>query len=654
MANASGTATLETNGTAASARKPWIAEDSLRVYNVESWGLNYFGINPAGHLTVRSKQSTQTPVDLKIVVDDIKARGIKMPVLIRFQDILRNRVVALNEAFRKAIEEHGYKNRYMGVYPIKVNQLREVLDEILDAGAQYQLGLEAGSKAELYAAIAMNNNPGSLILNNGYKDDHIIRLALQGLKIGKRVIIIIEKLTELSQVIRISKELGVRPQVGLRAKLHTRGSGKWEKSGGDNAKFGLTTPEILHAVTLLKSEDMLDCAKLVHFHIGSQITDIRTIKEAVKEGARVYAKLKKMGVGIEFLDCGGGLGVDYDGSRTASNSSVNYTLTEYCSDVVGAIQEVCADEGVPEPTIVSESGRALVAHHSVLIINVFGNIEMGADPCQLEPSNSEHKLVKLSRKVLSKVTAKNLLKSYHDASAHLEEACSLFQLGYMSLEDKAKIENLYWKICHQISRLLVATSPKYVPEELIEMTKNLADQYLCNFSLFQSAPDYWGIGQVFPIMPIHRLNEEPLSSATLVDITCDSDGKIDKFIDLTDVRDTLPMHRYNGEDYYVGIFLMGAYQDIMGDIHNLFGRVNEVHVFEDHEEPNGYYVEDIIPGNTVGEILSTIQYSVGELSTEVKRAIDTQVKSGALKPREGVDILNFYEAGLRDYTYIDQ
>ncbi len=632
--------------------KVWSVEDSLRLYSVENWGLQYFGVNPQGNLTVKPRQGQTPNIDMKQVVDDIVARGIKLPVLIRFQDILRNRVVSLNECFKKTIEEAGYKSRYLGVYPIKVNQLREVVEEILDAGSPYGTGLEAGSKAELHAAIAMNTNPNSLILCNGYKDEAILKLALLGRKIGKNVIVIVEKLTEAYQLVRLSKELGVRPALGIRTKLHTKGSGKWESSGGDNAKFGLTTPETLQVIELLREEGLLDCAKLVHFHIGSQITDIRTIKDAVKEGARVYAKLKRMGVGLEYLDVGGGLGVDYDGSRTSSNSSVNYSVQEYVSDIVYTIQEVCAAEEVPEPMIVSESGRALVAHHSALIINVFGNIEMGSTPIQLEQTDNENELVTQMRDVLTNVSSKNLTESYHDALQRWEESSSLFKLGFLDLVDRAKVENLFWKTCIQINKFMAGQ--KYIPEELVEMSKHLSDQYLCNFSLFQSAPDYWAIQQLFPIMPIHRLNEEPQRNSTLVDITCDSDGKVDRFIDLRDVKDTLPLHTLNGMPYYLGMFLMGAYQDIMGDVHNLFGRVNEVHVFEDAHEPGGYYIEEVINGSTVGEILSTIQYNPLELEKQIKVAIDAQVKNGALKPREGVEILNVFEAGLKEYTYIDQ
>ncbi|HRK02497.1 MAG TPA: biosynthetic arginine decarboxylase, partial [Oligoflexia bacterium] len=562
-----------------------------------------------------------------------------------------HRVITLSEAFRKSIEEAGYKGRYQGVYPVKVNQLREVVEEILDAGAPYNMGLEAGSKAELYASLAMNTNPEALVLVNGYKDSGIIKMALLGQRIGKKVIIIVEKLSELGHILRVGREIGVRPQIGLRCKLHARGSGKWESSSGESAKFGLTTPEILHAIQILKEENMVDCVKLVHFHIGSQITDIRSIKDATKECTRVYAKLRKMGVDIEYLDVGGGLGVDYDGSRTSFSSSINYSLQEYVSDIVYTIQEVCAGEEVPEPNIVSESGRALVAYHSVLVLNVFGNIEVGKSPYVLEESPEEADVVREMRYTLANLSPKNLLEAYHDVLQRKEEAASMFKLGFLTLEDKAKVENLFWRVCLNLSKLIVGQ--KYVPEELQNMSKHLADQYLCNFSLFQSAPDHWAIQHLFPIVPLHRLNEEPTRQSTLVDITCDSDGKVDKFIDLRDVRETLPLHPLNAEPYYLGMFLMGAYQDIMGDIHNLFGRVNEVHVFEDAEEPGGYYIEETIQGNTVGGILSTIQYNTGEMIRQVKSAIDAKVKAGALKPREGVELLDHYERGMTEYTYID-
>ena len=632
--------------------KTWSVSDSLKLYNIENWGDQYFSINPSGNLTVHPKRGEGAGVDLKSVVEEIRSQGLRMPVLIRFQDIIRHRVVALNEAFRKSIAEFGYKGKYQGVYPIKVNQMREVVEEILDAGRPYDFGLEAGSKAELAAVIAMNTTPNSLVVCNGYKDYSFIKTALMGVKLGKRVIIVVEKLSELYQIITVARELGVAPLIGIRSKLYSKGSGKWESSGGEFAKFGLTTPELLHAVNVLRQEGLQDCFKLLHFHIGSQITNIKTIKDAVKEGTRIYAKLRKMGLNLEFLDVGGGLGVDYDGSRTSFESSINYSLAEYVSDVVYSIQEVCQAEAVPEPNIVSESGRALVAHHSVLVVNVFGNIEVGATPMEMAETPDEDGVVKEMRYLSQHLSSKNLLEHFHDALQRKEEALSLFKLGFLSLEDKAKVEYLFWQICKVIHKN--AAGLKYVPDEVEALSKHMADQYLCNFSLFQSMPDHWAIQHLFPIVPIHRHDEEPTRTATLVDITCDSDGKVCKFIDLRDIKDTLPLHTLKmPEAYYLGFFLMGAYQDIMGDLHNLFGRVNEVHVFLDETEPGGYYIEEVIKGNNIAGILSWIQYSATDLEKKVKEQIEARVREGVIKPREGVELQNFYEEVLHGYTYVD-
>jgi arginine decarboxylase len=632
--------------------RTWGVSDSLKLYNIENWGDQYFSINPTGNLTVHPRRGEGPGIDLMSVIEEIKAQGLQMPVLIRFQDIIRHRVVALNEAFRKTIAEFGYKGRYQGVYPIKVNQMREVVEEILDAGRPYDFGMEAGSKAELAAVIAMNTTPNALVICNGYKDYAFIKTALMGVKLGKRVIIVIEKLSELFQVIAVAKELCVTPIIGIRCKLYSKGSGKWESSGGEFAKFGLTTPELLHAVNVLRREGLQDSFKLLHFHIGSQITNIKTIKDAVKEGTRIYAKLRKMGVNLEFLDVGGGLGVDYDGSRTSFDSSINYSLNEYVSDVVYSIQEVCQAEEVQEPNIVSESGRALVAHHSVLVVNVFGSIEVGATPDSLEETPDEDDVVKEMRYLSQHLSSKNLLEHFHDALQRKEEALSMFKLGFLSLEDKAKVEYLFWQICKVIHKN--AAGLKYVPDEVEALNKHLADQYLCNFSLFQSVPDHWAIQHLFPIVPIHRHDEEPNHSATLVDITCDSDGKICKFIDLRDIKDTLPLHTLRGQEpYYLGFFLMGAYQDIMGDLHNLFGRVNEVHVFLDETEPGGYYIEEVIKGHNIAGVLSWIQYSATDLEKKVKEQIDAKVREGSIKPREGVELQNFYEGVLHGYTYVD-
>lgn len=632
--------------------KSWGVSDSLKLYNIENWGDQYFSINPAGNLTVHPRRGEGPGIDLHNVINEIRGHNVALPVLIRFQDIIRHRVVSLNEAFRKSIVEHGFKGIYQGVYPIKVNQMREVVEEIIDAGEAYDFGLEAGSKAELVAVIAQNITPKSLVICNGYKDYAFIKTALMGLKMGKRVIIVVEKLTELYQIIAIAKELGVTPLIGIRTKLYSKGSGKWESSGGDFAKFGLTTPELLHAVNVLKAEGLADSFKLLHFHIGSQISNIKSIKDAVKEGTRIYAKLQKMGLNLEFLDVGGGLGVDYDGSRTSFESSINYSLSEYVSAVVYSIKEVCEAEEVRDPNIVSESGRALVAHHSVLVVNVFGSIEIGATPIAFEETPDEDDVVKEMRYLSQNLSSKNILEHFHDAIQRKEEALSMFKLGFLSLEDKAKVEHIFWQVCKVIHKSSIGL--KYVPDEIEALNKHLADQYLCNFSIFQSMPDHWAIQHLFPIVPIHRHDEEPNHTTTLVDITCDSDGKVSKFIDLRDIKDTLPLHTLKGsEPYYLGFFLMGAYQDIMGDLHNLFGRVNEVHVFLDETEPGGYYIEEVIQGNNIAGVLSWIQYSATDLAKKVKEKLDLKVREGVIKPREGVELQNFYEGVLNGYTYVD-
>jgi len=631
--------------------KTWSVADSLKLYNIENWGNQYFNINSAGNIQVHPRQGHGAGVDIMRVIEEIKQRNLKMPVLIRFQDIIRHRVISLNEAFKKAIKEAEYQGHYQGVYPIKVNQMREVVEEILDAGEPYNFGLEAGSKPELAAVTAMDTNPDALIICNGYKDYDFIKTALMGLKLGKKVVIVVEKLSELHQILKVSKELKVKPIIGFRCKLYSRGSGKWESSGGENAKFGLTTPEILYSIDLLKKEGLEDCFKLLHFHIGSQVTHIRTINDAVREAARIYSKLTKMGLEIDFLDVGGGLGVDYDGSRTNFESSINYSLSEYVDAVVYGIKEICQAEKVKEPHIVSESGRALVAHHSVLIVDVFGKIKVGSTPFDMKESKEEADVVKEIRYIYENLSNKNLLEHFHDALQRKEEAITMFNLGILSLEDRAKVEHIFWQICKNINKNL--KNLKYVPEELLGLNRHLADQYLCNFSVFQSMLDHWAIRHLFPIIPISRLNEKPSCEATLADITCDSDGKIDQFVDLKDIKDTLSLHELNDDPYYLGFFLMGAYQDIMGDLHNLFGRVNEVHVFIDETEPEGYYIEEVIKGNTTSDVLSLIQYSSQYLQKKVKEKLEKRVREGLIRPKEGVDIQNFYENLLNGYTYVD-
>lgn len=635
---------------------PWDISAARALYHINRWGAKYFDINDAGHVVATPLREKGAVVDLTDVIEEAKGRGLKFPLLIRFQDILRDRVEAINQAFSSAITEFNYQNRYRGVFPIKVNQLREVVEEILDAGKPYQFGLEVGSKPELFAGLALQGQQESLIICNGYKDSLFIRMALMGIKLGKKVVMVVEKLEELRQIIAVSRQMGVEPMIGIRARLLSKGAGKWADSGGENAKFGLNTVELLAATELLRGEKMDHCFKLLHFHIGSQVPDILTIKKAVQEAARFYAKLYKMGFAISSVDVGGGLGVDYDGSRSASDSSTNYTLQEYANDIVFYIGEVCNQEQVPHPEIISESGRSIVAYHSVLVVETFGTIEkIDSDVNVIKYGDKEHALVRDLLDIRKNLPHLNMLEAFHDASERREEAHHMFTLGLLDLPDKAKIETLYWEIGEAVVQSF--RGHQYVPEEIRKLEDSLGDQILCNFSVFQSLLDHWALGQLFPIVPLSRLNEKPTREGTLVDITCDSDGEVKKFIDLHDVRDTLPLHepRPNGngpEPYYLGFFLMGAYQDIMGDLHNLFGRVNEVHVFLDPDEAAGYYVEEIIEGSTIGQALTSVQYDENELKRQMKMQIDEAIKSDRLKPSEGMRLLDDYERGLKEYTYL--
>ena len=635
---------------------PWDIQQARDLYNVRRWGAKYFDINDAGHVIATPQQEAGAAVDLTDVIEEAKARGLKFPVLIRFQDILRHRVEAINTAFRNSIAEYNYQGSYRGVFPIKVNQLREVVEEILDAGKPFDFGLEVGSKPELFAGLALQNQMGSLIICNGYKDAGFIKMALLGTKLGKKVIMVVEKLEELRNIISISRQLGVEPLIGIRARLLSKGAGKWAESGGENAKFGLSTVELLTATEMLKAENLSHCLKLLHFHIGSQVPDILTVKKAVQEAARFYAKLNKMGFAIEYMDVGGGLGVDYDGSRSAFDSSTNYSLQEYANDIVYYIADVCNAEKVPHPNIISESGRAIVAHHSVLIVEVFGAIEKIRPGDAFVYGDNEHALVRELLDIKKNLAKLNKLEAFHDAQERKEDAHQMFTLGLLDLPDKARIENLYWEISREVVESFKGQA--YIPEEIRKLEDSLGDQYLCNFSVFQSLLDHWALGQLFPIMPVSRLNERPTREATLVDITCDSDGQINKFIDLRDVRDTLPLHplRQNGngqEPYHLGFFLMGAYQDIMGDLHNLFGRVNEVHVFLEPDEPTGYYIEEIIEGDTIVKSLAAVQYDENELKRQMKAQMDEAIKSDRMKPSEAMRLLDDYERGLKEYTYLN-
>lgn len=630
----------------------WTVEDSAALYMVDRWGAGYFGVNQDGDLTVAPLQDAGIAIPIIGALREAQALNLNTPILIRFQDLLRHRVEGLNKAFNRAIGEHNYRGTYRGVFPIKVNQLREVVEEILDSGKLFNYGLEVGSKPEMYAGLALHSDPESLIVCNGYKDAAYIRMAMLGRKLGKKVIVIAEKLSELRAITKIAAEMNVEPWIGIRVRLLSKGSGKWATSGGENAKFGLSTAEILEAIEILREAKMESSFKLLHFHIGSQIPDIQTIKRAVREAAMYYAKLFKLGHPLEYLDVGGGLAIDYDGSRSTFHSSMNYTIEEYASDIVYNIMDVCDDERVPHPHIVSESGRAIVAHHSVLIVQAFGAIEKTpAEPHEIR--TSDHKLIREILDIDARLAEYSLNESWHDLEQIKEQAQTMFELGLLNLDVKARVETLFWQVAEKIQMIVQQTDPGEVPEDLKTLKTELADQHICNFSVFQSLLDHWALGQLFPIMPIHRLNERPQLESTLVDITCDSDGKVQKYIDLYDVRETIPLHDLrNGEPYYLGIFLTGAYQDIMGDIHNLFGRVNEVHVYLEPDEESGFYIEEEIPGNSIGEVLAMTQYDWRDLEKRMKSQIDSAIKADVLKPNEGMRLLQDFERGLKDQTYL--
>jgi arginine decarboxylase len=632
-------------------KNDWDLEAANSTYNVEGWGTGYFSINADGNVVAKPLQENGGAIPILEVVNEARSRGLPFPLVIRFQDLLRHRVESVNRAFDAAITEFNYRGKYRGVFPIKVNQLREVIEEIVDAGQAFHFGLEAGSKPELVAALAMHKDAESLVICNGYKDPAFIRIALLGRKLDKQVIIVVEKLEELEQTIRTSKEVGVEPLIGIRVRLTSKGAGKWTTSGGENAKFGLDTVNLITASEMLKSEGLAHCLKLVHFHVGSQVPDISTIKRAVREAARYYSKIAKLGHELEYLDVGGGLGVDYDGSRSTFDSSTNYSLQEYTNDVVWNIMDVCDSEGVAHPAIVSEGGRAIVAHHSVLVMEAFSSIEKTVGKTKIGATEKDHKLVRDILEVKQRLKRGNRLESLHDIQQIKEEAQQTFDLGLLDLESKAKIDAVYWQLATQIVGM--HRGLRFIPDEVKELETSLGDQYICNFSVFQSLLDHWALGQLFPIMPIHRLTEAPERNGTIVDITCDSDGKVSKFIDLLDVRDTLPLHRINpGEIYYLGVFMVGAYQDIMGDLHNLFGRVTEVHVFLDPDEESGWYIEEVIEGSTIGEVLAMTQWDKVELMRLLKTQVDTAIKTDRLKPNDAMKLLSDYERLLQEYTYL--
>ena len=649
------TPTKSAEGTSAPVKgvKGWSIEDSAKLYGIDNWGSGYFSCNRLGEVVCSPILQDGPSISLMEVIAQAKEIGLSFPLQIRFQDLLRHRVRAINLAFRSAIEEHHYQGVYRGVFPIKVNQLREVVEEILDGGAEFSHGLEVGSKPELVAALAVLESREGLIICNGYKDNHYIRLALLGQKIGRQMILVVEKVDEVDSIIKVAREMEVEPVLGIRIRLMSKGSGKWADSSGEDAKFGLSSSEVLEAWELLQENKLDHCLKMVHFHIGSQVPDIMHIKQAVREASRYYAKFIKLGAKLEFVDVGGGLAVDYDGSGTASHSSMNYSLDEYASTVVYNMRDVCDEEKVAHPTIVSESGRSTVAQHTVLVVEAFANVEKSHESklMRLNEEDREHKIIRDMLTLRAKLPhKKNLLEIYHALQQVKEESARLFQVGMLDLVTKAKADNLYWQMAEQIVKKFQQNGR--IPKEIKEIATQLSDQYVCNFSIFQSLLDNWAIGQLFPIIPIHRLNEEPSNRACLVDITCDSEGKIDEFVDAQEGRYSLPVHPIGRNPYYLGIFVIGAYQDIMGDQHNLFGRTNEVHVFLDPDEECGFYVEEVIRGSTVEQVLQNTQYDPNDLVRRFKAVVDAAIKDDRIKPTLGMKLLDDYKKALSDYTYL--
>jgi arginine decarboxylase len=629
----------------------WTAADANDTYNIPRWGCGYFNVNDVGNLIVTPRGEAAGAIDMKELIDELVGRGYQLPILLRFSDILRARIELLCSAFTSAIREYGYGGQYRGVYPIKVNQNRTVVEEIIEYGRPFHYGLEAGSKPELLAIMAIHTDDESLIICNGYKDEEYIETALLASKMGKTVILVVEKPTELDQIHKVSERVKIKPSLGFRARLSSRGAGRWEQSGGDFSKFGLSAAEMVDAIAKLKAWGDAEALKLLHFHLGSQISAIKSVKNALREAGRLYVEMHKLGAkGLAYLDVGGGLGVDYDGSQTNFASSMNYTVQEYANDVVYAIKEICDADKVPHPNIVSESGRAIAAHHSVLVVNVLGVTEFDTHvPAQLAAPAPP--VVMKMWDTYQGVSAKNVLESYHDAVEYKDEVLQLFNLGHLSLEHRVLCENLFWAVCEKV--LMAVRNQAHLPEELEGLEKALSDTYFCNFSMFQSVPDAWAVDQLFPICPIHRLNEEPTRRATLADITCDSDGKIDSFIDLRDVKHVLELHpKSEGHDYYLGIFLVGAYQEILGDLHNLFGDTNTVHV---QLSPEGDYdVKEVVAGDTVAEVLAFVDYSENELLGKMRNNVENALRKKLMTIEESRTLLMCFRQGLHGYTYLDR
>ena len=627
--------------------RKWRIEDSEDLYNVKGWGGNYFSINEKGHMVVTPKQGCAS-VDLPELVDELSLRDVSAPMLLRFPDILDDRINMIDSCFKEAAKEYEYKGQNTVVLPIKVNQMRPVVEEIVSHGKKFNIGLEAGSKPELHAIIALNTESDSLIICNGYKDEEFIELALLAQKMGRKIIIVIEKLNELKITAKIARRLKVTPNLGVRIKLASSGAGKWEESGGDGSKFGLNSSELLEALDFLEEHEMKDCLKLVHYHIGSQVSKIKKINVALREAAQFYVQLYKMGYSIEYVDMGGGLGVDYDGTNSSSPSSVNYSIQEYANNAIYTMVEACDKNDLPHPNVICESGRALTAHHSVLIFEVLETTSLPKWDDDEEPEENDHELIKELYDSWDELNKSSSLEIWHDAQEIREEALNLFSLGLLDLKSRAKIERLFWTIAREVNH--IANSLKRVPEDFTSLPKLLADKYFCNFSLFQSLPDLWSIDQLFPIIPIQRLDECPTRLATLQDITCDSDGKITNFV-AKSTQHTIPLHTFSEkEHYYIGVFLVGAYQEILGDLHNLFGDTNAVHISVDEK---GYYIDQVIDGETVADVLEYVQYSPKKLVRTVETWVTKCVKEGKITVEEGKEFLSNYRSGLYGYTYLE-
>lgn len=629
--------------------RKWRIEDTEELYNINGWGISYFSVNEKGNVVV-TPQKGGAQVDLKELVDELQVRDVALPLLVRFPDILDSRIEKMTSCFEIAAKEYSYNAKSYLIYPIKVNQMRPVVEEIVNHGQKFNIGLEAGSKPELHAVIAINPDNDSLIICNGYKDEDYIELALLAQKMGRRIYVVVEKLNELKLITKIAKRLKIKPNLGIRIKLASSGSGKWESSGGDVSKFGLTSSEVLEALDHLERNNMKDCLKLVHFHIGSQVNKIRRIKIALREASQFYVQLAKLGFSVEFVDIGGGLGVDYDGTRSANReSSVNYSIQEYVNDAVYTMVDASDKNGIPHPNIITESGRSLTAHHSVLIFEVLESASLPVWDEDAEIKDDDHELVKELYSIWDNLNQTRMLEAWHDAQQIREEALDRFSLGLLDLKTRAQMERLFWSVAREIDRMV--SKMRHYPEELSSLSKLLSDKYFCNFSLFQSLPDSWAIDQIFPIMPIHRLDEKPDRSATLQDITCDSDGKIDNFISTRNISYDLPVHSLKArEPYYIGVFLVGAYQEILGDLHNLFGDTNAVHVSVDSK---GYHIDQVIDGETVAEVLDYVQYNPKKMVRAVETWVTSSVKSGTITAEEGKEFLSNYRSGLYGYTYLE-